>query len=88
MKACVMSSRVAKGTSKRTGKDFNAIIIHVVFCGEEKECEAVWIDPELLKGYVPEYGDVIEINYNRQGFVVSVNLVKDETCELVIASNG
>lgn len=87
MKACVMSSRVAKGTSKKTGKDFNAVIVHVVFEGEERECEAVWIDPELLKGYVPEYGDVIEINYNRQGFVTSVHPVLGMTCELILKEN-
>lgn len=85
MKACVMSSRVAKGTSKKTGKEFNSVIVHVVFCDDNvKECEAVWLDPEMLVGYVPQYGDVIDITYNRQGFVTNVSLVKGETCELVI----
>lgn len=87
MKACVMSSRIAKGTSKKTGKEFNSVIVHVVFCGDEKECEAVWIDPEMLNGYVPQYGDVIDITYNRNGYIASVNPVKEMNCELVIASN-
>ena len=86
MKACVMSSRVAKGTSKKTGKEFNAVVVNVVFLGDEKECDAVWIDPELLHGYLPQYGDVIEINYNRQGYITSVTVVKDETCELVVTA--
>ena len=88
MKACVMSSRIAKGTSKRSGKEFNAIVVHVVFLGDQKECEAVWIDPDMLRGYMPDYGDVIDINYNRQGFVVSVNVLEGETCELVVAGNS
>lgn len=84
MIACVMSSNVAKGVSKRTGKEFNAIVVHVVFYGEVKECEAVWIDPEFFGGVLPSYGDVIDIQYNRQGYVQSVTKVDDKLCELVV----
>ena len=87
MKACVMSSREAKGTSKRTGKEFNSIIVHVVFIGDEKECEAVWVDPNLLKGYLPEYGDVLDIIYNRQGYISDVKVLNNEVCELSISTN-
>ena len=86
MKACVMSSRIAKGTSKKTGKEFNSIVVHVVFLGDEKECESVWISSELLHGYLPQYGDVIDINYNRQGFVVSATVDNKASCELVVAN--
>ena len=84
MIACVMNSNVAKGVSKRTGKEFNAIVVHVVFDGENKECEAVWIDPEFFGGVLPSYGDVIDIQYNRQGYVQSVKKIENAICELVI----
>ena len=84
MLACVMSARVAKGVSKKTGKEFNAFVVHVVFDEEEKECEAVWIDPEFFGGVLPTYGDVIDIQYNRQGYVQSVTKVNNKLCELVV----
>ena len=77
MLAVVMSSRLAEGTSKKTNKPYKAMVTHVVFDGEVKECEAVWIDPALLEGRVPEYGDVLDLQYNRQGFLQSVKF-KDE----------
>ena len=87
MKACVMSSRVAKGISKKTGKEFNSVIVHVVFMGDEKECEAVWVDPQILKGYMPQYGDVLDIVYNRQGYISDVVVLTNEVCELALSTN-
>ena len=91
MLACVMSARIAKGTSKKTNKDYEAIVTHVVFFGEkesdQKECEAVWIDPSLLNGILPEYGDVLDLQYNRQGFLSSARILTDKKCDLIIVDN-
>ena len=82
-----MSAVLRKGTSKKTNKDYEAIVTHVVFLGEKptdsRECEAIWIDPFLLGGEIPEYGDVLELQYNRQGFLSSV-IKTDKKCELTV----
>ena len=84
-----MSAKVTEGVSKKTNKPYKAIVTHVVFPGESdkdvKECEAVWIDPALLEGEVPKYGDVMDLQYNRQGFLSSAKLLPDKKCELIIA---
>ncbi len=88
MLACVMSAKVAEGVSKRTNKPYKAIVTHVVFSGDKqddvKECEPVWIDPSLLEGEFPKYGDVLELQYNRQGFLSSARVLTDMKCELTI----
>ena len=88
MLACVMSAKIAEGVSKRTNKPYKAIVTHVVFFGEKetdvKECEAVWIDPVLLDGYIPEYGDVLDLQYNRQGFLSDAMILKDKKCDLTV----
>ena len=83
MLACVMSAKFAKGVSKKTNKPYESIVTHVVFF-DDKECEAVWIDPALLNGVVPEYGDVIDLHYNRQGFLARAEIVKNKKCELLL----
>ena len=89
MLACVMSSKLAKGISKKTNKPYESFVTHVVFPGEAasdvKECEIVWIDPALVGGYLPVYGDVLDLQYNRQGFLTKVTVVTDLKCELTFA---
>ena len=90
MKACVMSANRVDGVSKRTTKPYSAVVTHVVFIDDDKkEVEAVWIDPSLFpNGEFPRYGDVLEIIYDRRGFISSVKFIDTEKCTLNISVIG
>ena len=88
MTAYVVGAERRKGTSKKTNKEYDAVVTHVIFPGEnesdKKEVEVVWIDPNLLVGNIPEYGDVLDLQYNRQGFLVGVTVITNQMFTLVI----
>lgn len=90
MKACVMSANKVSGVSKKTNKAYEAVVTHVVFInGNEKEVEAVWIDPSMLPdGEFPAYGQVIDLTYDRRGYLTSVKFIRDEKCSLEISNVG
>ena len=90
MKACVMSANRVDGVSKKTNKPYSAVVTHVVFVdGENKEVEAVWIDPSMLpNGEFPHYGQVISLTYDRRGYLSKVEYLNDEKCVLTISSIG
>ena len=41
----------------------------------------------MLHGYIPEYGDVLEIQVDFNGFVQSVTYIENEKFELTVVSN-
>ena len=90
MKACVMSANRVDGVSKKTNKPYSAVVTHVVFIdGDKKEVEAVWIEPSLFpNGEFPRYGDVLEITYDRRGFISNVRFIENEKCSLNITTVG
>ena len=90
MKACVMSANKVSGTSKKTNKPYEAVVTHVVFIdGENKEVEAVWIDPSLLPGgEFPHYGQVLNLTYDRRGYLTRVEFLYNEKCSLKVEPAG
>ncbi len=90
MKACVMSAERVSGISKKTNKAYEGVVTHVVFLnGDKKEVEAVWVEPSLLpNGEFPQYGQVIDMIYDRRGFLKEVNFISNERFTLNIISAG
>ena len=90
MKACVMFANRVDGVSKKTNKPYSAVVTHVVFVdGDNKEVESVWIDPSLIpNGQFPGYGDVLNLTYDRRGFLSKVEFINNEKCSLNISTIG
>ena len=88
MLAGVVRAERKNGISKRTNKDYDAVITHVVIIDEKdpnkKEVEIVWIDPNLLGGYLPEYGAVLDLQYDRHGYLIGVTVEKNKKFSIQI----
>ncbi len=90
MKACVMYAEKISGVSKKTNKPYEGVVTHVVFLnGDKREVEAVWVDPSLLSGgELPTYGQVIDMIYDRRGFLKEIKFINTEKCSLIVSSVG
>lgn len=83
----ILGIRAIEGTSKKTGKPFDAYILNVVY--ETPEVDAgmgtaeLFLDKGLLKdavkqlgGYRQLVGQCVDVDRNASGFVVTVRLVE------------
>ena len=76
MKVYVMSADRRQGISKKTNMEYNSIVCDVVYkIGMKYAVKQLWIDPNLLQGVVPQYGDVLEISVDFGGYVQAVNFL-------------
>ncbi len=75
----VIGFRHMNGTSKKTGKPYSGFMIwfSMPFRSEDgvgQETDSVFVDDTLLKGRVPAVGGIIDLRFNRRGFLESVEL--------------
>ena len=89
MKVMIMSAEYVKGVSKKTNNPYEAVVTDFVY--EENGVKKVrneWVNPNLLNGVLPQYGDVWEFNYGIRGYLTSVKPVLAEKCKLEIYQSG
>jgi hypothetical protein len=89
MKVFVMSAEYVKGVSKKTNNPYEAVVTDFIY--EEngvKKVKSEWVNPNLLNGVVPQYGDVWEFQYGIRGYLTSAKPILTEKCKLVIYSVG
>ena len=89
MKVMIMSAEYVKGVSKKTNNPYEAVVTDFVY--EEngvKKVRSEWVSPDLLKGVVPEYGDIWDFQYGMRGYLTSAKPVLTEKCKLEIYQVG
>lgn len=69
-----------EGTSKQSGKPYAAYIVMFTEDGAQQGfdgyvCGDAFVNVSLLNGRKPRPGDKVEFNYNKNGFLTSVEFV-------------
>lgn len=83
-KAKVLGIHHREGVSKKTQKAYKADILHVEYLDEPRtqgftghEVGEVWCDcASNVCPIIPKVGDVVDVYYNRSGFVDEVTICK------------
>lgn len=79
MKVYVMSAERRSGVGKKSGNPYDSVVAQVVYTiGTKFAVKELWMNPEMLNGAIPGYGDVLDVNVDFGGFVQSVNFVENE----------
>lgn len=73
----VVGSKYVEGIGKKSGKPYQAYIVHYVADGDDegfmgKITGDAFIDKSLLNGHIPMPGDQMELSYNKNGFLTKV----------------
>ena len=79
MKAVVLGKEYASGTSKKSGKDFAATVVHVSFKKNKVEGQAVdsvWLDPASYPLADIKIGATYDVDRDSRGFVIGFDLVR------------
>lgn len=79
MKCVVLGKEFASGTSKKTGKDFAATVVHVSFKKNKVDGQAVdsiWLDPISYPASSISVGGTYDVDRDSRGFVVGFDVVK------------
>lgn len=76
----VVGSKYVEGTSKQSGKPYKAYIVHYVEDGEDQGFMGqitgdAFIAKDMLGGRAPMPGDMLELSYNKNGFLTKVAFV-------------
>lgn len=76
----VVGVKNVKGTSKKTGKDFDAIIVSYTRDGRPLGFDGmaageIFADRSLFKGCEPKPGDTLMVDRNATGFVESIEFL-------------
>lgn len=79
MKVTVMGKEYVSGTSKRTGKDFAANVVHVTHKKNGVEgvaVDAIWLDPSTYPLFDIQVGKVYDLDRDGRGFIVGFELTR------------
>lgn len=79
MKATVMGKEFVSGTSKKTGKDFAANVVHLAHKKngvEASAVDAIWLDPKSYPLPDIQIGKIYDIDRDSHGFIVGFELVR------------
>ena len=73
--------KYVKGTSKKSGKPYEGYIIYFTEDGRPRGVEGyvtgdAFVSASLLLGVVPQVDDMVELFYDKRGFLSSVKFVK------------
>ena len=76
MQVTVLGSRYAKGTNKagRPYEGFYTSISYKQTGYDGEKAEEKFLPCDLLKGYVPQPGDILDLNTDFRGFIQSIDL--------------
>lgn len=77
----VCGVKYKEGVGKQSGKPYKAFIVHFTEDGRSQGFDGyvtgdAFIDISLLNGRVIKVGDRLELLYNKDGFLKSVNFVQ------------
>lgn len=83
-KAQIVGIQYREGTSKKTGNPYKADILHVAFLDPSRqkgftgsEVAEIWVDrSQGILSHIPKPGDVVDIGFNRSGYVEYVDICK------------
>ena len=79
MKVYVMSAERRSGVGKKSGSPYDSVVAQVVYnIGNKFAVKELWINPELIGGAIPQYGDVLDVQVDFAGYVQSVNFNENE----------
>ena len=86
MKVFVMSAERKNGVSKKTNNPYDSVIVEAVYtgAGHKLVVKQLWIDPNMLDGVLPQYGDVLDVSVGFSGYIDSVKFIKGEKCALSV----
>lgn len=89
MKVFVMSAERKNGVSKKTNNPYDSVIVEGVYTaqGNKLVVKQLWIDPNMLGGVLPQYGDVLDVSVGFGGFIDSVKFIENEKCALSVHSD-
>ena len=89
MKVYVMSAERRSGVSKKTNKPYDSVVIQGIYTAVNKYVvKELWIDPAMLEGAIPAYGDVLDVSVGFGGFIDSVKFVEAEKVALNVRKVG
>lgn len=77
MKVTVVGKEYVSGTSKKTGKPFEANVVHVTF--KKMHCEgssvdSIWLDPNTYPLSGIQVGKTYDVDRDQRGFLLSFEL--------------
>jgi len=75
----VIGVRRSAGTSKKTGKPYSGYIVFYTYKQQDVTGVAsdnAFVADQILNGYIPKPGDMIQLVYDRNGFLQDFNVVK------------
>lgn len=85
MKVYVMSAERRSGVGKKSGAPYDSVVAQVVYnIGNKFAVRELWINPEMLGGAIPVYGDILEVAVDFGGYVQAVSFVNNEKFALNI----
>lgn len=85
MKVYVMSADRRTGIGKKSGSPYDSVVVQSAYTiGNKFAVKELWINPDLLGGVLPQYGDVLEIQVDFGGYVQSVSFVETEKFALSV----
>ena len=86
MKVFVMSAERRNGVSKKTNKPYDSVIVEGVYVGAGGKLvvKQLWVDPGMLGGALPQYGDILDVSVGFGGYIDDVSFVADEKCALSV----
>mgnify|MGYP000855905866 CR=1 FL=1 len=79
MKVTVTGKEYVSGTTKKTGKDFAANVVHVTHKKNGVEgyaTDAIWLDPKSYPLADIQVGKVYDVDRDSRGFIVDFELVR------------
>lgn len=76
----VVGVKEVKGTSKKSGKDFDAIVVSYTRDGKALGYDGmaageIFADRSLFQGVTPKIGDTLMVDRNSSGFVESIEFL-------------
>lgn len=87
MKVYVMSAERRSGVGKKSGAPYDSVVAQVVYnIGDKFSVRELWINPEMLSGVIPAYGDILDVHVDFGGYVQSVSFINNEKFALNVHS--
>ena len=79
MKVYVMSADRKSGVGKKSQKPYDNIVAQIVYqIGQKFAVKELWLDPEMIGGSIPVYGDILDVQVDLAGYVQAVSFVENE----------
>ena len=79
MKVYVMRADRRSGVGKKSQKPYDNIVAQIVYqIGQKFAVKELWLDPEMIGGAIPVFGDILDVQVDLAGYVQAVSFVENE----------